>query len=114
VISNRLQDLTAAIVAETTNGVVAIDESGEIVLVNKASVEMFGYSEEEMLGQKIEMLLPDRFRKRHLDQRGGFFSNLGNRPMGGSQVLFGQRKSGSEFPIEVGLSHGQADGKEYA
>lgn len=111
---SSLQELTTAIVAETTNGIVAIDDRGEIVLVNKALQEMFGYSENELLGQKIEMLLPERFRQGHVKQRGNFFSNLDNRPMGVSQVLFGQRKSGSEFPIEVGLSHGKADGKEYA
>jgi PAS domain S-box-containing protein len=86
-------------------GIVIIDAEGRIKLVNVKALEMFGYQEDELVGQTMETLLPERFRQVHPMHRTGFVREPQNRPMGTDLNLFGQRKDGSEFPVEVGLSY---------
>jgi PAS domain S-box-containing protein len=86
------------------DAIVIVDVSGQIVLVNSQAVTLFGYRREELLGKPIEMLVPSRFRERHPDHRMRFFSDPNVRPMGAGLDLFGQRKDGTEFPVEISLS----------
>jgi PAS domain S-box-containing protein len=86
------------------NGVLVVDNKGLIVLLN-ACIEMkFGYVRDELIGQSVEVLIPERFRKGHLGLRNAFTGAPKPRPMGAGQDLYGQRKDGSEFPIEIGLN----------
>lgn len=66
--------------------------------------KMFGYSRNELIGQMIEELIPERFRELHPQLRQGFFNNPMVRSMGAGRELFGRRKDGSEFPVEIGLN----------
>lgn len=86
------------------NGMVMINRDGEIVMVNKQLEVDFGYSRDEMMGHKIELLLPSRFRDIHPHHRDVFLANPTARAMGAGRDLFGQRKDGSEFPVELGLN----------
>lgn len=86
------------------NGVIVVDSQGLIVLINTQMGKKFGYRREELIGQPIEMLIPERFRFGHSDLRKGFKLDPQVRPMGAGRDLFGQRKDGSEFPIEIGLN----------
>jgi PAS domain S-box-containing protein len=86
------------------NGMVMINREGKIVLVNTQTERLFGYSRVELLGQPVELLVPDRFRTRHSDDRMMFLANPQARPMGGGRDLYGRRKDGSEFPVEIGLN----------
>jgi PAS domain S-box-containing protein len=81
-----------------------MDHAGAIVLVNEQIERLFGYPRQELLGQKIEMLVPERFRRRHPDFRQEFFHDPKVRAMGGGRDLYGLRKDGSEIPIEIGLN----------
>ena len=85
-------------------GELLVDERGRISVVNTQIEKSFGYRREELLGQMIEMLVPPRFRADHSAYREGFAASPTPRPMGGGRDLFGLRRDGSEFPVEIGLN----------
>jgi PAS domain S-box-containing protein len=86
------------------DGVVVINEEGRILLLNERLETKFGYGRGELIGKSVEILIPERFREGHLALRHGFSRNPEARPMGAGSDLFGRRKDGSEFPIEIGLN----------
>ncbi len=90
-------------------GIISIDESGSINKLNQRAAEMFGYQENELIGQKIELLIPDRFRKSHVGMRENFVDQSGVRDMSLSADLQGQRKDGSLFPVTISLSTRRTD-----
>ncbi|MBY0574927.1 MAG: PAS domain S-box protein [Undibacterium sp.] len=92
------------VVDSAPNAMVMINPSGEIKMVNTQTERVFGYAREELLGQSIEMLVPERYRHHHPTLRSSFFADPNSRPMGKGRDLFGRRKDGSEFPIEIGLN----------
>ena len=86
------------------DAMIIVDDAGEIAIVNGQAESMFGYDREEMLGNKIEMLLPERDRGSHVRHREDYTTEPRLRPMGIGLELIGQRKDGSEFPVEISLS----------
>ena len=86
------------------DAVVVVDEQGVIQLVNSQTEKLFGYDRVELVGQPVETLVPRRFRRRHTKHRDGYYSEHPTRPMGIGLELFGLRKSGAEFPVEISLS----------
>ena len=86
------------------DAIVIADKQGIIQLVNAQTERMFEFNRDEMIGQKVEMLIPDSFVARHPGNRERFFDDPKVRAMGVGLELFGKRKSGEEFPVEISLS----------
>jgi len=84
-------------------------DQGQIQLVNAQAELLFGYRREELIGQKIEMLIPERYRGSHVGHRTGYVGAAQTRPMGAGLELYGLRKDGSEFPVSIGLSPTRGD-----
>lgn len=83
---------------------IMMDRSGRILLTNHEVKELFGYSSEELLGEAIEILLPEQFRTSHPALRQEFMQGATKRMMGAGRELYGRRRDGSTFPVEVGLN----------
>jgi two-component system sensor kinase FixL len=92
------------VVEAAPNAMVMVDGEGLIALVNTKTEEVFGYERAELLGRPVEMLVPERFRRQHPGLRAAFFQNPAARPMGAGRDLYGRKRNGSEFPIEIGLN----------
>ncbi len=93
------------------DAIVIVDAEGRIAIVNQQAEAVFGYGREELLGQPIELLIPSRFRQHHVAERREYTGAPHTRPMGAGLELYGQRKDGSEFPVEVSLSPLRSDGQ---
>lgn len=86
------------------DAMVIVNAEGKIVVVNSQTEILFGYGRQELLGKPVEILIPARFSSQHVQYRSGFFAEPRVRPMGAGLDLFGKRKNGSEFPVEISLS----------
>ena len=97
------------VVEAAPNAIVMVNSAGEIVLVNAQAERVFEYSRTELLGQPLEVLVPERFRSGHAAMCVGFFADPRPRSMGARGDLFGRKKDGSEFPVEIGLNPIETD-----
>jgi len=106
--------MAGALLESASQAIISTDGAGTMVLVNRQAEEMFGYQREELLGSPIEMLLPEANRGAHFQLRAEYLDRPGVRPMGSGIDLSARRKDGSEFPVEVGLSHIETAGGVFA
>lgn len=83
---------------------VIVDTEGQVIQVNDQVEAIFGYKQEELVGKSVDLLLPGRFRKGHLTHRARYTSHPVTRPMGAGLSLYGRRKDGQEFPVDIMLS----------
>src|SRR3954464_1969390 len=105
----KLEERFRQVVESAPNAMVMINGSGNIEMVNAQAEKLFGYERKDMLKQPIEMLVPERFRRNHPGLRSSFFAGPVSRPMGAGRDLYGLKKDGSEFPIEIGLNPIETD-----
>lgn len=93
-------------------GIVVVNANGLIESANPFALQLFGYLQDELNGQPIENLIPKRFHHKHVPQRDSYIKNPNNRPMGLGLDLFGIRKDGSEFPVEISLGSYETNGEK--
>jgi PAS domain S-box-containing protein len=105
----RAEAALRQVVESAPNAMVMIQANGNIGMVNAQTERMFGYSRDELLDKSVEMLTPERFRGQHPKLRSSFFAKPVSRPMGAGRDLYGLRKDGHEFPIEIGLNPIETD-----
>ena len=86
------------------DAIVIADRFGRIEIVNAQTEKLFGHSRKEMIGRPVELLIPQRFHATHIVDRERFSRSPHARAMGIGRDLFGLRKDGTEFPVEVSLS----------
>lgn len=91
-------------VESAPNAMVMVNQEGKIVLVNSETEKLFGYNRDELIGRSVELLVPEPSRQSHPGFRQGFYAEPRARPMGAGRDLFGLRKDGSRFPVEIGLN----------
>ena len=99
----RDQEALALAVGEAPNGLLMLNSAGLIHSTNRAVESLFGYSRQEMMGHKVEMLLPERYRTRHLGHRDRFNSNKDTKAMAGRDLI-GLRKDVIEIPLQLYLN----------
>lgn len=86
-------------------GILITNASGEIQMANRYIDQQFEYNPGELIGKKVEVLIPRRYSQRHEKHRENFSNNPHSRPMGLGMELWGLKKDGTEFPVEVSLGH---------
>ena len=86
------------------DAIVIVNRDGYIQLVNAQTEQIFGYRRQNLIQQPVEILMPERYRGKHTANRADYLANLRTRPMGMGLDLFGRRRDGSEFPVDISLS----------
>ncbi len=88
----------------TPDAIVIVNVTGRIILANSQAESVFGYAADELVGEPVEILLPERYRPEHVVHRTRYFDQPRTRAMGAGLELYGLRKNGTEFPVEISLS----------
>jgi len=96
--------LSADLLEALPDAIVVVDRDGTIVQLNSQTQQLFGYDRDELLGQKVEVLVPESYRRQHQHHRDDFAAHPKTRRMGADLELYGRRRDGSEFPVEISLS----------
>ena len=104
-------ELVRSVLDSAPDAMIVIDSRGRILFANRQVEALFGHSPAQIEGATVELLLPERFRARHIGHREGYGHSVRVRPMGAGLDLFGMRRDGTEFPVEISLSPIERDGQ---
>jgi two-component system sensor kinase FixL len=92
------------VVESAPNAMILVDCNGRMTMVNEQTEKLFEFPRTRLLGHSIELLVPEELRDAHVGHRTAYFAAAVGRPMGDNRELYGRRRSGALFPVEVGLS----------
>jgi PAS domain S-box-containing protein len=110
----NIQNLYSVLFETAAEGLVVVNSMGTIIKTNLRSEELFGYSSDELIGQPISILVPQNYREGHSSHQEGYMKNPHKRSMGKGMELFGCKKDGTNFPVEVSLNYFETDGEKFA
>ena len=102
--SKKSEDKFKWILESAPDAIVIVNSEGKIQVVNARTEALFGYSRNEMFGREVEMLIPDRYLSKHYQHRQTYNADPRVRAMGVGLELYGKRRNGEEFPVEISLS----------
>ncbi|SNR66328.1 PAS domain-containing sensor histidine kinase [Lutibacter flavus] len=96
-----------------SEGVVVVDGNQTIVATNKAAEKMFGYAKDELRTQQLQILIPPNYHPTHGGHFKKYYKDPTTRQMGHKRELYGAKKNGDKFPVEVGLNPFEINNKKY-
>jgi len=105
-------DLFKNIFELSVNGILVVDADGSIMKANPASERLFGYSAGKLIQQKFENRIPNKFKKKHQNNKEVHFSALKANGFEEDINLFGLKEDGSKFPLEISLTATTMEGKQ--
>jgi PAS domain S-box-containing protein len=106
----RAEERFRLVVESSPAAMVIVNQQGRIELVNRQTENWFGYRREELIGEPVELLVPPRYHRQHVIDRDRFLGAPIQRPMGAERDLYGLRKDGSEFPVDISLHPMETEG----
>ncbi len=112
--STNQNAILEAIFAESTLGIIVTNRHGKIIKLNEEAEQLFAYPSGELDGKPIEVLVPDSARQQHIGHRNNYHKKPGRRLMGEGRELFGKKKDGTLFPIEISLTTAMIEGEQVA
>lgn len=95
------------------DAIILTDENLDIISWNKGAQSVFNYMELEMLGQKVDRIIPDRFKEAHRKGVKNYQSNGASKVIGRTMELYGLKKDGTEIPIELSISTWKTSHRKY-
>lgn len=107
------QDIFNLLFEAVSEGVIVVDDKQKIVSTNTSLEKMFDFGKKDLIGKSLETIIPKKYHDNHGNHFKGFLQNRENRQMGKGRELYGARKDGSTFPVEVGLNPFDIYGKTY-
>ena len=103
-VRRKNEQLFRGLLESAPDAMVVVDSRGRIQVVSTRTEQLFGYTRQELLGMSVDELVPNSLRPGHSGHRAKYFSDPQSRPMGQGLELFGRRRDGTEFPVDISLS----------
>ncbi|MDP1582426.1 MAG: PAS domain S-box protein [Bradyrhizobium sp.] len=101
--------LLRAVVECAADGIILIDGSGSVLMFNAACEKLFKYSASEVIGQNVKMLMPAPYREEHDRYLSNFHRTSERKIIGIGREVFGQRKDGTTFPMDLAVGEAKQD-----
>ncbi len=112
-VKNKVTSHLGSLFEIVSEGIVVVDSKQIIVAYNQVLNDIFGYDNNELLGESIHILVPQERHNVHKKQIESYNKNASNRQMGVGRDLYGIKKDGTKFPVEVGLNPFTIEGDKY-
>jgi two-component system sensor kinase FixL len=105
------ENLLSSVLSTVPDAMVVIDENGIMMSFSAAAQVLFGYTEDETIGRNVSMLMPSPDRERHDAYLERYLDTGEKRIIGTGRIVFGQRKDGSRFPMELAVGEAITGGQ---